>query len=638
MTPSNGAARTRRRLVLLCGLIPILFVAVLALYRPGVLGRLDNAVYDVLLRSAPLRPPGGDIVIVDVDERSLSTVGQWPWRRDLVGRLVQRLRDMGVSVVALDIIFAEPDRYPAGTGLDPDGAFADTLREGRVILGYAMTFDGPERQPCVLHPLGLAVVHPQEDTGYAPFFQATGAVCSLPALAAASGASGFLNAAPDADGILRRVPLLVQYDGRIYPGLALASVAAATGARDLALRVLNANAASLSIDDRLVPLDGRSNLLLRYRGQKQTFPYVSAADVLDGRVADGRLRGKIVFVGTTALGTREVVATPLDTLFAGVEVQATVADNLLQQDFLWRAVPGAALETQLVLALGLAVSLLVVSRGLMTGLLAAALAVTALWVGATWHMSARGAFISPLYPTLGVVFALAAMTLARVVVERRRAETAAVERTAAQHLMVQSLLSLTETRDGETGRHSFRTREFTRLLAGQLSRHPRFRDYLTPERIDLLASLAPLHDIGKVGIPDRILTKPGPLTPEELAQMRTHPALGREVIARAEQQVGVRDDAILSMAKDIVYTHHERWDGSGYPQGLRGADIPIAGRVLAIVDVYDAVVARSLYQTPMSHEDAVSLIRTSRDTHFDPDVVDAFLEVATEFRRVSARD
>jgi hypothetical protein len=489
----------------------------------------------------------------------------------------------------------------------------------------------------VLHPLGLAVVHPQEDTGYAPFFQATGAVCSLPMLAAASGASGFLNAAPDADGILRRVPLVAQYNGRIYPGLALASVAAATGARDLALRVLNANSAALSIDDRVVPVDGRSNLLLRYRGQKRTFPYVSAADVLEGHVADGRLRGKIVFVGTTALGTREVVATPLDTLFAGVEVQATVADNLLRQDFLWRAGPGAALETQLVVVLGLAVALLVVSRGLTTGLLAAALGVAALWLGATWHLSARGAFISPLYPTLGVVFALMTMTLARVVVERRRAETAAVERTAAQHLMVQSLLSLTETRDGETGRHSFRTQHFTRLLAGHLSRHPRFRGYLTPERIDLLASLAPLHDIGKVGIPDRILNKPGPLTPEELAHMRTHPALGHEVIVRAEQQVGVRDHVILSMAKDIVFTHHERWDGSGYPQGLRGTDIPIAGRVLAIVDAYDAMVARTLYQAPISHDDAVRVINTNRGTHFDPDVVDAFLAVAADFRRVPIR-
>src|SRR5204863_604758 len=139
-----------------------------------------------------------------------------------------------------------------------------------------------------------------------------------------------------------------------------------------------------------------------------------------------------------------------------------------------------------------------------------------------------------------------------------------------QRLMIQTLLSLTETRDAETGRHSRRTQRYAKVLAEELSTINGFSDYLTPERIELLSSLAPLHDIGKVGIPDHILNKPGALTAEEMAQMRKHPALGREVILKAEQQVGVHDDATLAMAKDIVYTHHERWDGTGYPQGLRG--------------------------------------------------------------------
>jgi adenylate cyclase len=623
--------------VLLCGLFPTLIVSVIALYRPSLFARLDNAVYDVMVRSAGVSPAGDRVVIVDVDERSLSAVGQWPWRRDLVGNLIDRLRDKGAAVVALDIVFAEPDRYPAGTGLDPDASLAATLRDGRVILGYAMTFDGgpSHSEGCMLHPVGLAVLHPGDDSGHDPFFQATGAVCSLPMLASAAGASGFLNAAPDADGILRRAPLIVQYQGRFYPSLALASVAAITGAEHLALRVLNVNSAELSIDERTVPVDGRGNLLLRYRGRKKTFPYISAADVLDGRVADGRLRDKIVLVGTTALGTREVVATPLDTLFAGVEVQATVADNLLRQDFFWRAIPGAALETQLVLVLGLAVSLLLVSRGLLAGLLGGALGLVGLWFGTVWQLTTLGAFLSPLYPALAVILALSAMTLAKFVVERGRAESAGREKETAQGLMVQSLLSLTETRDGETGRHSRRTQEYTWLLATRLSQHPEFRPYLTRDRIDLLSSLAPLHDIGKVGIPDHILNKPGPLTPEELAEMRKHPTLGREVIIKAEEQVGVHDDEILTVAKDLVYTHHERWDGTGYPRGLRGTDIPIEGRLLAIVDVYDAIVMRSLYHEPMTHEEAVTFIASRRGTHFDPNVVDAFLQVAADFKRIS---
>jgi putative two-component system response regulator len=201
--------------------------------------------------------------------------------------------------------------------------------------------------------------------------------------------------------------------------------------------------------------------------------------------------------------------------------------------------------------------------------------------------------------------------------------------------MVQSLLSLTEVRDMETGRHSRRTQEYARILAQQLASDPQFHDYLTPDRIALLSSLAPLHDIGKVGVPDRLLNKTGALTAEETVEMRKHPAHGRDVIVHAERDVGTSDDVILAMAKDIVYTHHEKWDGTGYPEGLRGAAIPIAGRLMALVDVYDAVTTRRAYREPMSHDDAVAFIVAGKGTHFDPSVVDAFVEISPVLKRVA---
>ncbi|OLC42474.1 MAG: hypothetical protein AUH75_04455 [Gemmatimonadetes bacterium 13_1_40CM_4_65_7] len=637
-------------MVFLCGVVPVLVTAVLGVFRPTLLARLDDSVYDILLRSTRTKGPGQNVAIVDVDDRSLSTIGQWPWRRDVVGRLITLLRNAGASVIALDIMFAESDRYgqpgdPGDAGgrsngdmaAAPDAALAGALREGRVILGYGLTFEAAPRaqSACVLHPIGIAIVQPPDETRYEPLFHATGAVCNLPMLAEAAATSGFLNAAPDSDGILRRVPLLAELDGRVYPGLALAAVAAATGARDIALRIANVNASSLTIDDRTVPVDGKSNLLLRYRGKKRTFPYFSAADVLTNQVPVGALRGKIVLVGTTALGTREVVATPLDTLFTGVEVQATVADNLLEQDFVHRSALGTSLESLVVLLLGIAMAVLVAGIGIASGLIGAAASVAALWWGTEWLLSTRGMFISPLFPTIGVLAALAVMTLAKFTVERGRADRATREKTSAQRLMVQALLSLTEVRDAETGRHSRRTQQYARLLAEQLATQPDFRAYLTRERIDLLSSLAPLHDIGKVGVSDRVLNKPGALTPEELTEMRTHPTLGREVILRAEARVGVRDDATLAMAKDIVYTHHERWDGTGYPQGLRGTAIPVAGRVMAVVDVYDAAHARALYAKSLSHDATVELIVRGKGTHFDPSVVDAFLSVAALFKSAS---
>ncbi len=645
MPRPHGAPR--RRLVFLCGVIPVLATAVLGVFRPAFLARFDDSVYDILLRSSRTNGPGQSVVIVDVDDRSLSTIGQWPWRRDVVGRLITRLRNAGASAIALDMIFAESDRYgrsgdsegrsPGEVATRPDAALAGALRDGRVILGYGLTFDAAPRaqRACVLHPIGIAIVQPPDETRYEPLFHATGAVCNLPMLAEAAGTSGFLNAAPDSDGILRRVPLLAELDGRVYPGLALAAVVAASGARDMALRIANVNASALTIDSRTVPVDGKSNLLLRYRGKKRAFPYVSAADVLADQVPVRALRGKIVFVGTTALGLREVVATPLDTLFTGVEVQATVADNLLEQDFIRRSAFGTTLEGLLALVLGIAMAVLVAGAGIISGLIGAAASVAALWWGTAWLLSTRGVFISPLSPTIGVLGALAVMTLAKFTVERGRADSANREKTAAQRLMVQALLSLTEVRDAETGRHSRRTQRYARLLAEQLATQPDFRAHLTRERIDLLSTLAPLHDIGKVGVRDHVLNKPGVLTSEELAEMRKHPVLGRDVILKAEARVGVRDDATLEMAKEIVYTHHERWDGAGYPQGLRGAAIPVAGRVMALVDVYDAVRTRTLYRKCLSHDDTVELIVGGKGTHFDPAVVDAFLGVAALFEGAS---
>src|SRR5262245_17882259 len=263
-----GKGPTRRRLVFFCGVLPVLLTGALAVFRPSFLVRIDDTVYDTLMRSTHLRPISTRVAIVDVDERSLSMIGQWPWRRDVIARLIARLRDTGAAAIAMDMIFAEPDRYeplaaadrPARAAPQPssDDLLADTLRGGRVVLGYGLRFEAVThpRPPCALHPIGLAIAHPGEEQDVAPFFRATGAVCSLAMLGQAASMSGFLNAAPDSDGILRRVPLLAELDGRVYPSLGLATVAAVIGRHDFALRVLNIDASSLTFGDRAVPVDG----------------------------------------------------------------------------------------------------------------------------------------------------------------------------------------------------------------------------------------------------------------------------------------------------------------------------------------------------------------------------------------------
>jgi putative two-component system response regulator len=207
---------------------------------------------------------------------------------------------------------------------------------------------------------------------------------------------------------------------------------------------------------------------------------------------------------------------------------------------------------------------------------------------------------------------------------------------AIQDVTIQMMAGLAETRDSETGNHIRRTQHYVKALAQQLRSHPRYGSQLDDRTIDLLFRSAPLHDIGKVGIPDRILLKPGRFTPEEFAIMQTHTTLGRDAIATAERQLGMEVD-FLRVAKEIAYSHQEKWDGSGYPQGLAGEAIPLSARLMALADVYDALISRRIYKQAMSQEDAVAIIEEGRGRHFDPDVVEAFRAVAGEFRAIAER-
>ncbi len=215
-------------------------------------------------------------------------------------------------------------------------------------------------------------------------------------------------------------------------------------------------------------------------------------------------------------------------------------------------------------------------------------------------------------------------------VQRRTQEVSMI-----QDVTIMAMASLAETRDNETGNHIRRTQNYVRILARQLQGHPRFAAFLSDANIELLYKSAPLHDIGKVGIPDRILLKPGKLTPEEFEIMKTHTTLGRDAILHAEVRLN-SPNTFLRFARDIAYAHQEKWDGSGYPLGLRGDEIPVAARLMAVADVYDALISRRVYKPPFPHEQAVQIISEGRGKHFDPDMVDAFLQVAEDFRSIAA--
>lgn len=209
---------------------------------------------------------------------------------------------------------------------------------------------------------------------------------------------------------------------------------------------------------------------------------------------------------------------------------------------------------------------------------------------------------------------------------------------AAQGATISALCSLAEARDSETGNHILRTQSYVRVLAEHLRNHHRFSHELSDSNIEEMVKSAPLHDIGKVAIPDHVLLKPGRLTDEEWSIMRRHCEFGRNAILDAERELGEGlQDSFLRYAREISYHHHERWDGKGYPCSLRGDEIPIAARLMAIADVYDALISKRIYKPAFSHERAVEIIRQGLGSHFDPDVAQAMLDLERAFQEIAER-
>lgn len=207
----------------------------------------------------------------------------------------------------------------------------------------------------------------------------------------------------------------------------------------------------------------------------------------------------------------------------------------------------------------------------------------------------------------------------------------------AHQVILFAVATLAELRESDTESHILRVQHYVRALAQKLQTRPDYADALTPAYIDLLCSSVPMYDIGTMGIPDRILLKPGRLSADEMAIMRTHNTLGYEAIERAEKTLRLPASPLLTLVKEVVLSHQEKWDGTGYPQGLAGRQIPLSARIIALADVFDALISNKVYKDGVSHDQAMQVVFSERGTHFDPDLVDAFVEIQTEFAAIAQR-
>jgi HD-GYP domain-containing protein (c-di-GMP phosphodiesterase class II) len=649
--------------IFLAGLVITILTASLNIYEPDFFRFIDFIIYDTFLRSAATahsRQAPANPVIVDIDEKSLTRFGQWPWPRYRIGLLLDKLRKMGASSIGMDMFFPEADRTsPAALqediarqfriridlqGIPPalrdnDKALADVLSRGPFVLGYKFFFPGDENASaeCLLHPVQAVItsISATADVS-AGLYRAAGATCSIRVLASSAPSSGFFNVIQDPDGVLRRAPLLIEYNHGLYPSLALATLLEASGTRRLVLTTDSHGLNGIILNGTTIPVESNGNMLIHFSTGSPGFSHISATDILLERVAPEQIRGKIVLLGTSATGIEKYQTTPVATALPGVDIHASIVDNILKRKFLSRPFWTGGLELLLLLVCG-AVSAYVLGRmRAILGLFIIIAGGAGLWFAAGWLMQAGGVFISPLFPmiTLGANFSLLSFMKYRQ--EERTVKARNRDLGVIQNFTILCLAALTETRDSETGEHILRCQHYVKILAEHLATNPKFSQILDEETIDLLYRSASLHDIGKVGISDKVLLKPSSLTIDEYSEMKKHTLYGREAIRRAERIYGENvKDSFLQLGKDMAYYHHERWDGSGYPEGLKGEEIPLFGRIMAIADVYDALICERRYKPSFSHEDAVSIIVKNKWTQFDPTVVEAFLEVEDKFIKVA---
>jgi len=646
-------------MVILSGLMVTLLFSIIFISRPYFLSLVGLQVYDAMVRSLPESEGGEQPVIVDLDEKSLAAFGQWPWPRYRVALLLDKIRWLGAKSVGLDIIFAEPDRTSlhilqqelerdfhvrlSVAGLPPallnnDRALAEALRQGPFVLGYKFSFaknEGPGKEQ-LLHPLKAVSRRNGPDHGRDFLFAAQDAVVNIGELTAAVDASGFVNYPADADGVLRRVPLLMRYRDKIYPSLALATVIQAWGPGEVVLDMPAGRLEAVVINGRRIPVDPAGNLLLAYQGRGQFFDYLSAADILNDVVAKERVAGKTVLIGSTAAGLMDSHPTPLAPVYPGVAVHATIIDNIMNGHFLARPLWVQGFEFVALIALGCLSTLLLARANALVsvGLLVAG--GCGIWYGSFLLLAEKGIFVNPLFSVLILGVNFAVLSLLKFWREEKKVRKRTRELLLAQDTTILSLTALAETRDNETGGHIQRTQHYVLALAEQLADHPRFKEHLDWATIEMLFRSAPLHDIGKVGVADCILLNPGKLTAAEFEAMKEHARYGYDTLGRAEALLQGAEDghSFLRLAREMAYSHHEKWDGSGYPLGLKGDAIPLAGRLMALADVYDALISARGYKPAVSHEEAVRIIKNGRGVHFDPDVVDAFLALEESFRLI----
>jgi len=615
------------------------------LYKSDFVKFSDYKIYDVISSSvyedkALLKQ--SHVVVVDIDERSLRALGQWPWPRVVLAELVSKIDSLNATAIGLDIIFPEKDRtspfeinkfYKNFFGIDGvmqnlpkalqnnDAIFASVLEDTATTLSLYLSNDYLAEQGCQ-NINAIAI-----DTSSLALQKYKYALCNMPLLHSSATYQGFVNSSIDDDGVLRRVALFKEYNRKVIPNFALALLL------NTQSDFKQENATKFTLFGITLKTDKETNILLNFYN-KQWYKKVSAIDILNDAVLPDMIRGKIVIVGSSAVGLHDQIVIKDGKKIIGSKIHVTMIDNILNSEYFIQLSHYKIVNISLSLFITLVLFfLLITNRN--SYILFLFFATLLLSFAATYYFIAQGVYISIAYFLLPFLIHFFIVSFLYIFIDAHERHIFTQELNKSHIALLDSMVHVAEVHDLETGAHILRTKKYIKVLAEYIYSKGVYSRELSAEKIDMMYATAPLHDLGKVGIEDAILKKEGKLTPMEYEVMKTHADLGRHIINNAISSY--KENEFFIMARNIAHYHHEKWDGTGYPEGLKGEEIPLESRFMALADVYDALVSRRVYKEAFSFEETNKIIIDGRGKHFDPILVDSFIEIKDLFREIAQK-
>jgi len=632
------------RLLKYIGVILFAILFHLYLYHLIILQNLDYKIFDFFMNHTKhTLPHSAHSVVIDIDEKSLQKYGQWPWPRIVNAKLIGQLSLMHPSAIGVNIIFPEKDRtspiniqsfykdffnyeiemprLPVGLK-DNDLILLESILESKSTLSIYLSDDKESLERCSLltSPYTFEEIH--------PLLNATTALCNNPFLQKHLKRFGFINVKADSDGVFRRMPLFMSYKKMMIPSLGIATLLDDNGSN----LTIDKERNLLFINTHKIHPNKNYSVILNFN--TASIEVISAIEILENRVPKEFIEGKVVLIGSssTRLGKEEFLSR--ENKVSNSLIHATLIDNVLNHQLYTQP----EMYKNINILLSLLVSLLMVYCLYKRWFIAISLLFFLIMsFSSVWNsiFIYNHIYISIGYlwiPFLLFSFIMSSSFILLYVKEQKHSKNALLESHVA---MVESMILLATIHDDETGGHILRTKNYVKILAEYFYRKGKYSECLTVNSINLMYEAAPLHDIGKIGIPDAILKKPAKLTYEEFEVMKTHSTIGKNVI---QNMLNAYDkNNFLKVAYNIAFYHHEKWDGTGYPKGLKGDEIPIEAQFMTLADVYDALISKRCYKKAFSFEEAEKIILSGKGKVYSPELIEAFIALKEEFKKIALR-